>query len=228
MPARRWLMLDIGDNATVTLTVNPADGTTTATCSARLLPAGNPVSLTAIPSTDRATWTAYLPITALGAWRVTWTVTGTGAGVETDTVYAVGGPDPAAGKSYATLGELADYLGTDPPEGAGRLLIRASRLVDMLLVGAWYPVDDASMPTDLAHIAALRDATCAQVEWFDETGDSSGAATLIQSQTVGNVSFSRGYTGRGSVTGPSQRYAPDALNYLRLAGLLPMWAQVYG
>jgi hypothetical protein len=115
-----------------------------------------------------------------------------------------------------------------PWRTADRDLVTATLLVDALLIGAVYPVDDDGMPTDADHIAALRDATCAQVAWFDETGDATGAAEQYQSTSIGALSFTRGYTGAGSVTGPGQRYAPNAVLILRAARLLPVNAVVYG
>lgn len=222
-------MADIGDREQLTLTVSPADGSTTAAASARLLPDGTPVTLDVLPDVDRSVWTAFLPITALGAWRITWTVTGTGAGVEYDTVYALGGPDPAAGQSYATLADLAMFTGSEPGPDAGRLLVKASRKVDLMLIGSVYDTDDDEMPTQPKVIAALRDATCAQVQYWDETGDTTGsnAAAGWRDVSIGKVRLSRTVGGSGN-TAVAQEFAPTAIDILRVAGLLPVRAWVYG
>ena len=58
-------MPDIGDEVPLTLTVSPADGTTSASCTARLLPSGTDGPLSVSPNAGRDTWTALLPIDAL-------------------------------------------------------------------------------------------------------------------------------------------------------------------
>src|SRR4051812_14864923 len=99
----RRLMPDVGEDATLTLTVSPHDGTTSASV-AVISPAGTASTLSPVTADGGATWNAYLPLTEAGAWQVTWTVTGQGSGVEHDTVYAFA---PLVGDSYATLSDLA-------------------------------------------------------------------------------------------------------------------------
>ena len=72
--------------------------------------------------------------------------------------------------TYATVEQLAaDPWGLTPPDAA-RLLVRASEVIDQALRTAVYDVDTAGAPTNVAVIAALVGATCAQVEFW-ETGD---------------------------------------------------------
>lgn len=217
-------MADVGDTATLSLSVSPFDGTTSATVSVTS-PSGVVSAPSATSADSGATWTAYLPLDAAGAWRVTWTVTGTGTGVEHDTVYAFATPAP--GDTYATLSELAAWLRADPPDNAERLLVAASRRVDSALIGAFYAVDDDGLPTDADVIAALRDAVCAQVEWWDEIGDTTGtgAGGEWSSVSIGKVSVSTG----GGTGGPSRRrLAPDAIEVLHTAGLLPVSPYMVG
>jgi len=222
-------MPDVGEDATLTLTVDPFDGTTTASVGV-VSPSGVSSTLSATSSDGGGTWTAYLPLVEAGAWQVRWEVTGQGSGVETDTVYAFA---PVTGRTYATLSDLATWLGEVPPDNAARLLLTATRRVDLALVGAWYPVDEDSMPTDPAAIAALRDAVCAQVAWWVETGDStgSGAGAEWSSVSIGKLSLSRGggTSGRGSSsTMGGGRLAADAIDILTVAGLLPIRAGWWG
>lgn len=218
-------MTDVGDKVPITLTVTPADATTQATVTAQLLPAGAPIALPAVPNGDRTVWTANLSVTALGAYRVVWTVTGTGAGVEHDTVHVLGGPDPIAGQSYASLHQLAIYLDEAPPTGARRLLVRASRKVDDMLRTAVYAVDAAGLPTDPAVATALAEATCAQVAWWSELGDDtgSGAVAALAGSQIGTVKLGTGAGGAGL-----PECAPDAVQVLRRAGLLNHGPQVLG
>lgn len=213
---------DAGDTATLRLVVTPADGvptdhTTTATVEL-VDPNGDTVQPTAFPGADRSEWTATLPGLLAGEYIGRWTVTGTGAGVEP--VRILVGPAPAeqTGRSYATSGDLADYLGTAPPAGARRLLVQATRRVDELLIAAVYPVDGDGMPTDPRVAEALRDATCAQVAWFVELGDEqgSGAAERYSMVRIGDVQLSGGSASAGA----DGRFAPDTVRILRGAGLL--------
>jgi hypothetical protein len=116
--------------------------------------------------------------------------------------------------AYATAAELAasDFLptGISAPTGgdAARLLSRASRIVDTLLLRAVYDVDDDGMPTDTGVVTAVRDATCAQACWWLETGDEAGVASGLNSISVGSGP---------SISGSLSRVAPDAVEVLRTA-----------
>lgn len=227
-------MPDVGDTATLTLTIDPADGTTAATV-AVVSPSGTASAPEATVSVSDGvgTATALLPLTEAGAWSVTWTVTGMGYGTQADTVYAFTvGAEPAEGTSYATLSDLANHLGEEPPTNAGTLLKRATRRIDSVLIGSVYDVDDDGDPTDADVIAALRDAVCEQVGWWIENGNTSGTSggQEYTSVSVGNVSLSTG--GRGGQTSGSAQGArsvsPEAIEILRLAELLPLYPYVRG
>lgn len=103
---------------------------------------------------------------------------------------------------------------------ATRLLGRASRRIDTLLLRAVYEVDDNDVPTDTAVAEALREATCAQAAWWLELGDESGAAAQFQTVGVGSLNLGRGYTGGGSATGPAQTTSAAAVEVLQQAGLI--------
>jgi hypothetical protein len=212
---------DVGDIATLTLTVTPFDNTTTATVSVTS-PTGTVTSPSTTPSSDRSTWTAQLPLTEPGEYLVRWSVTGVGAGVEQSTVTArPTQPTIFAGdRAYATTADLAVYLNATPPSDARRMLQRASERIDDMLLTAIYDVDTNHLPTDLTVRAALRNAVCAQVKWWLDTGDESGAMGVMQSVSIGSVSLGRGYTGAGSATGAAQNISSDAVMHLRRAGLL--------
>jgi hypothetical protein len=99
--------------------------------------------------------------------------------------------------------DLAGEVGGD----AARLLARASRLIDRVLLRAVYAVDGDGAPTDTKIIEALRDATCAQAAWWVETGDEAGAASSVQAASGAGPTWS----------GPLQRIAPDAETVLAAA-----------
>ncbi|MFD8151742.1 hypothetical protein ACFV28_13455 [Streptomyces sp. NPDC059720] len=125
-----------------------------------------------------------------------------------------------AARVYATPEQLTAWTGQPAPPDADRLLARASEDVDDALVTAVYATDALGMPTDPDILRALADATCAQVEWQQETGDTgTGAAGRWDSVSIGPVSLSGrkdGPTAAGDVD-----LAPRAHRALRRAGLLP-------
>lgn len=216
---------EAGDDITLRVVVVPedgvpTDGTTVATVVARC-DDGTTVTPTAAPvDEDRAEWRALLVGAVAGEWEITWTVTGTGAGVQTDAFVVASLPVVPPGRSYATVAELTAYTGTDAPVGAARLLVRATRKVDQLCKTAVYPVDEDGMPTDAALRAVLRDATCAQVEWWGEIGDErgTGATAALAGAQIGTVRLPSGNAAAGDGSG-SLEYAPDASTILAAAGL---------
>ncbi|MEK9521455.1 hypothetical protein MIU24_18975 [Streptomyces venezuelae] len=123
---------------------------------------------------------------------------------------------------YATPTQLAEWTGEPAPADAERLLTRASEDVDDALLTAVYDVDTAGMPTDPAVAQALADATCAQVAYRQESGDTgTGAAGRWSSVSIGPVSMSgprqsAGGTGAGSVD-----LGEQASRALARAGLTP-------
>lgn len=80
-------MPDVGDTLTGRLKVADGDGTTGVA-----LAVTDPRGIASAPSTSTAdgglNWTALVPLTEAGWWVLKWTVTGAGAGVATDRVYA--------------------------------------------------------------------------------------------------------------------------------------------
>ena len=122
--------------------------------------------------------------------------------------------------TYATVEQLAaDPWGLTPP-GAARLLVRASEVIDQALRTAVYDVDTNGAPTDVAVIAALVGATCAQVEFW-ETGDEEDDI-LGPVQGISLAGMQIQYGGSGVVSGGrvSPTYlAPRAHRILVNAGL---------
>ncbi|MFE7017560.1 hypothetical protein ACFVAQ_45075 [Streptomyces sp. NPDC057651] len=122
--------------------------------------------------------------------------------------------------AYATAAQLAAWMGQAAPADADRLLTRASEDIDDALLTALYRVDDEGKPTDPDIVEALADATCAQVEYQQASGDDgTGAAGRWDSVSIGPVSMS----GRSDTAhGPAGLdLAPRALRRLHRAGLLP-------
>lgn len=114
---------------------------------------------------------------------------------------------------FATAADLADWLPAaveiDGQE-ASRQLVRATSLIERA-ARAPYTVDSVTdLPTDTAVAAALRDATCAQVEFWAETSEEHDIDGL-----AGESYSVTGYSGKRS-----PRLAPRAVDLLVNAGLL--------
>lgn len=117
-----------------------------------------------------------------------------------------------AGPVYASPTDLVAYLGgdqtIDPAADMTRLLDRASRAVDRL-VFARYAIDSESVPTGDAVLVAMREATCATIEYWQQAGEG------VDVMAVGGpVSFA----GLSMQSAPSH-VAPRAAEILRRAGL---------
>lgn len=113
--------------------------------------------------------------------------------------------------AYADATALEEFTGTDAPEGAARLLARASELLDDRVRRTFTVDDDTDLPTDTDIAAALSDAACAQVEYWVEVGEEHDV---------------EGLSGVGIAVGTLRldqlppELAPRARRILRTAGLL--------
>lgn len=126
----------------------------------------------------------------------------------------------ATRQAYATPEQLAAWTGQPAPADAERLLARASEDIDSALLAAVYPVDDVGNPLDAEIQIALREATCAQVEYQLAAGDDGTEAVgQWDAVSVGPVSLA-GRSTRTSTTGGVE-LAPRADRILRRAGLTP-------
>ena len=101
--------------------------------------------------------------------------------------------------AYATAEELTTFLGY-APEGAARLLDRASRDIDRLLLCAVYDAADSAI------VAALRDATLEQVAYQLVQGNVDGIRHGMQpgvptGASAGGVDLSRGQSVGGDTSG---------------------------
>lgn len=127
---------------------------------------------------------------------------------------------------YATVAQLISYLGEldETEEDLERKLYRASRVIDDVILGAVYSINSLEMPTDPKIIDALKVATIEQVDaWLDGTIPESGIP-MYDSVSIGSVrlSGSRGDGDRRPLV------APQSMNELFQAGLIPIAASSYG
>ncbi|RLL66991.1 hypothetical protein [Streptomyces sp. Z26] len=124
---------------------------------------------------------------------------------------------------YAQPADLTEYTGEEPPDGADRLLRNASRMLEArALRTAWYDTDADGMPTHPAVRAALRDAVCAQVAWWGEIGDSSGASAVGWGAVeIGSAKLSRSLTATDASASPARQLAEAAIDALTAPDLTP-------
>jgi hypothetical protein len=114
---------------------------------------------------------------------------------------------------YATPADLTNYAGPNVvDDDSPRLLARASELVDSQLLAAVYDTNADGYPLDEQVRAALRDATCAVVEWWADTGDATGAGAQFTESQIGTLRLKR--------TTPPPDLPPAATRILTTAGLL--------
>ncbi|WP_405676909.1 hypothetical protein OG292_19895 [Streptomyces sp. NBC_01511] len=125
---------------------------------------------------------------------------------------------------YATSAEYETYTGQTAPADIGALLARASRFLDSRVIRlCWYDADDViGMPTDEVVLEAFSAAVCAQVQWWEETGDELGVAQRYGTVKLGSASLS----GPGSSSGSSgpvggREVADAAMEALRSPDLTP-------
>jgi hypothetical protein len=126
--------------------------------------------------------------------------------------------------SYATVEELDAALGYTP-NGAQRLLDRASRDIRRATKCAVYEVDDDDVPTDPVVLAAMKAACLEQVAYQLEVGNTSGIRHNMQpgvpsGTSAGSVDLSRGQSVGGN-TERLPRIGEQVWSILQAAQLVP-------
>jgi hypothetical protein len=134
---------------------------------------------------------------------------------------------------YANLAEYRDWLEDQTAEVSPALFARASEVIDEVLIGALYAInDDTQLPTATAIMDALRDATCAQVQYMAAVGDTTGTGTTTSwgNIKIGSVALSekKVLTPAPMKTVTGADVAAAALRPLRVAGLLVRTPWVLG
>jgi hypothetical protein len=205
---------DVGDWRTPALSVAPFDGTTVATLTitAPDLTVTHP---TATTGDAGASWAApTYQLTQAGQYIETWSVAGTGAGVQSLTVDVVPQPPASLAGSHATTADYARYIGKVPPGNLAYLLRKASHEVDRTILSTQYDAADATV------LATLAEATCWQVDFWLINGWTDGQPPVYDSVSIGSVSLTR--SSQGAISGPGNgqaRLGADAWQVLQTAGL---------
>ncbi|MET9729670.1 hypothetical protein ABZZ79_03085 [Streptomyces sp. NPDC006458] len=126
---------------------------------------------------------------------------------------------------YATVDEYEAYPGgaSPAPSGTDARLVQASRMLDrQVLRYCMYDVDTSGVPTHPLVVEAVRDAVCAQVAWWDQVGDPSGAdAVGWGSVSIGSVSLGRSANSVSGEDAPARQVAPAAWDALQSPDLTP-------
>ncbi|WP_060887284.1 hypothetical protein [Streptomyces caniscabiei] len=125
---------------------------------------------------------------------------------------------------YATSAEYTAYTGQTPPSDIGQLLADASRFLEAEVFRlCWYEVvDGTGYPSNATVLAAFSDAVCAQAQWWDEVGDSTGASGVGWGTVrLGSAQMSRSVTTTSGASSPAREIAPKALDALQGMDLTP-------
>jgi hypothetical protein len=201
----------VGDSETPWLDVTPADVDTVATLTVTPVQAdgtaGTPYDVTATggtvdPSTSTQRWTADQPVVydQPGRWLLTWTVTGTGEGVETREVYV--NPTPTAGNWPVWAPALADAAGHVP-----YLTVDTTTPGAAAFLGTFTP---NTSPTDTEAAHHLTDAVTSVSAAVGTVNDTlHGQARLVAALRAA-AAIQRAYP--RDPTDPNERAASDALD----------------
>jgi len=106
---------------------------------------------------------------------------------------------------YATSEQYETWSGQPAPANADWLLARATELIDAIVTAPFDIDDETELPTDAKVATTLRNATCAQVLFWDEVGFQHDIDGLAGSAfSVGGLSGKR-----------APREAPQAVRILK-------------
>lgn len=128
-------------------------------------------------------------------------------------------------RKYATLTEYKAFAEQAPEndEVVEKRLGTASFEVDGLTRTAAYATDAEGYPTDPLVVEAFKDATCAIIEHWEETGDPLGVSISEGAVKIGSVSLGTTSSSRETMTAEQireQRIGARATTILKNAGLM--------
>lgn len=118
---------------------------------------------------------------------------------------------------YATPTDLAAYTGEAAPADATVLLARAARFLDSKVFRlCWFAADADGLPVDSLVRQAFTNAVCAQVAWWGELGDSTGATSAGWGNvSIGSVSLGRPGAAVSANNSPARQVAPEVWDALQ-------------
>lgn len=191
-------MTSVGEWTTPTLKINPYDGTTAAALTIAP-PTGafvvvTPTLLGELPEgavTYQVWQGSRYQLTAAGPWEERWTVTGVGAGPQTNIIMVSGAAAPGrAGSAYATPQQYADLIGGTIPSDILLRLHNATCDIDNALMSSVYDASDAAVAAALAR-ACVQQAAAVKAAGADGDGGAI-APGVIAAKSAGNVSITYG------------------------------------
>lgn len=131
-----------------------------------------------------------------------------------------------AQRIYAVASDFAN-LAEEPFDGDDTKLDKRLRSASIEVEGltrlSVYDVDEEGYPTDADISDAFKEATCAFVEYWEETDDPTGAQSQAGPTRIGSVSFGGSGASGGATntkSAASSRIAPKAVRILTNAGLI--------
>ncbi len=126
-------------------------------------------------------------------------------------------------RTYATSADYQEYTGQAPPADIETLLAKASRMLEASVFRlCWYEVDADGLPSNPLVREAFANAVCAQVGWWEELGDSSGAAVAgWGSIKLGSASMSRPEGQTSGAASAAREIAPEVGDILGSSDLTP-------
>lgn len=124
--------------------------------------------------------------------------------------------------AYADVNDLQVFLGQSAPNAeaeaqATRMLLRASELISDCTMTARYATDEHGMPTENDIVAAFRDSTCAQVEFWLASDEEDDILGPIDNISIGSLKVAYSAVSAGRVA--PMLLAPRAARILREACL---------
>lgn len=124
---------------------------------------------------------------------------------------------------YATAEDYQEFTGQTPPSDITVLLADATRMLEANVFRVClYEVDEDGYPSNTTVRDAFRDAVCAQVRWFDDVGDSTGASAVgWGSVRLGSAQLSRSVTAVSGASSAAREIAPAVWDVLQSPDLTP-------
>lgn len=117
---------------------------------------------------------------------------------------------------YATSADYLAYTGQAPPADIDARLARASRFLGSdVFRFCGFEVDEDGYPSNTLVAEAFAAAVCAQVQWWDETGDELGTAGRYASVKLGTLALSRASSSSGGAPESGREVAETAMEALR-------------
>lgn len=124
---------------------------------------------------------------------------------------------------YATSADYETFTGQTPPSDITVTLADATRMLEASVFRfCLFEVDEDGYPSNTTVRQAFREAVCAQARWFDDVGDSTGAASAGWGNvSLGSAQLSRSVTSVSGASSPAREIAPAVLDVLQAPDLTP-------